>query len=258
MKRYGTINGLILGILSIFGAFLIEGGSLSALFLIAPIIIVFGGTFSAAIIGCGFDKFKNIIKLIKIAYDSKEYNFRDMINSFIEFSIISRRDGLLSVEKHLSQMENYFPQKIIKHAIDGNDEEDLRNLAHIEMKAMQDRHYSNIFLFSKMGGYAPTMGILGTVMALIMTLANAGQDPNVLINNIATAFIATLWGVFSANIFWLPIADKLKQCHLDEKHMMEMSLEGTIALVNGEVPSVLKARLISMLPQKEQLELMKM
>jgi chemotaxis protein MotA len=258
MKRYGTVNGLILGILSIFGAFLIEGGSLSALFLIAPIIIVFGGTFSAAIIGCGFDKFKNIIKLIRIAYDSKEYNFRDMINSFIEFSIISRRDGLLSVEKHLSQMENYFPQKIIKHAIDGNDEEDLRNLAHIEMKAMQDRHYSNIFLFSKMGGYAPTMGILGTVMALIMTLANAGQDPNVLINNIATAFIATLWGVFSANIFWLPIADKLKQCHLDEKHMMEMSLEGTIALVNGEVPSVLKARLISMLPQKEQLELMKM
>ncbi|MBL1212559.1 MAG: chemotaxis protein MotA [Ignavibacteriae bacterium] len=258
MKRYGAINGLILGVISIFGAFLIEGGSISALFLIAPIIIVFGGTFSAAIIGCGFDKFKNIITLIKIAYDSKEYNLREMINSYVEFSIISRRDGLLSVEKHLARMENYFPQKIIKNAIDGNDEEDLRNLAHIEMKAMQDRHYSNIFLFSKMGGYAPTMGILGTVMALIMTLANAGQDPNVLINNIATAFIATLWGVFSANIFWLPIADKLKQCHMDEKHMMEMSLEGTIALVNGEVPSVLKARLISMLPQKEQLELMKM
>ena len=257
MKRYATVNGLFLGILSIFGAFLIEGGSLSALFLIAPIIIVFGGTFSAAIIGCGYDKFKNIISLIKIAYDPVEYNFRDMINSFVEFSIISRRDGLLSVEKHLSRLEYFFPQKIIKHAVDGNDEDDLRNLAHIEMKAMQDRHYSNIFLFSKMGGYAPTMGILGTVMALIMTLANAGQDPNVLINNIATAFIATLWGVFSANIFWLPIADKLKQCHLDEKHMMEMSLEGTIALVNGEVPSVLKARLISMLPQSEQLELMK-
>jgi chemotaxis protein MotA len=257
MKRFGTVNGLLLGIVSIFGAFLIEGGSLTALFLIAPIIIVFGGTFSATIIGCGYEKFKNIIPLIKIAYNPVEYNFREMINSFVEFSIISRRDGLLSVEKHLARLENYFSQKIIKHAVDGNDEDGLRNLAHIEMKSMQDRHYSNIFLFSKMGGYAPTMGILGTVMALIMTLANAGQDPNVLINNIATAFIATLWGVFSANIFWLPIADRLKQCHLEEKHMMEMSLEGTVALVNGEVPSVLKARLISMLPQSEQQELMK-
>jgi chemotaxis protein MotA len=255
--KFGSLNGLILGLLSIFGAFFLEGGSFNALFLIAPLIIVFGGTFSAAIIGCGMDKFRNFIPLIKLAYNPVRYNLKELINSFIEFSIISRRDGLLSVEKHLNNLDYYFSQKLIKHAIDGNDEDDLRNLANLELKAMQDRHYSNIFLFSKMGGYAPTMGILGTVMALIMTLANAGNDPDLMINNIATAFIATLWGVFSANIFWLPIADKLKKCHLEEKHMMEMSLEGTLALVSGEIPSVLKTRLISMLPQKEQKELMK-
>lgn len=99
------------------------------------------------------------------------------------------------------------------------------------------------------------MGILGTVMALIITLANAGNDPNVLIQSIATAFIATLWGVFSANLIWFPIADRLKQSHLEEKHMMEISLEGVLALQSGEIPTIIKSRMISMLPQREQQEL---
>jgi chemotaxis protein MotA len=103
-----------------------------------------------------------------------------------------------------------------------------------------------------MGGYAPTMGILGTVMGLIMALSHAGADPNSLIKSIATAFIATLWGVFSANLIWLPIADKLKKCHQEEKQMMELSLQGVLALQSGEIPALVKARLISMLPQKDQ------
>jgi chemotaxis protein MotA len=93
-------------------------------------------------------------------------------------------------------------------------------------------------------------------MGLIMTLANAGADPGLLIKNIATAFIATLWGVFSANILWLPISDKLKKCHLEEKNMMEISLEGVLALQSGEIPSLVKARLVSMLPQKDQLKIL--
>ena len=256
MRKIGTINGLLLGILSIFGAFLWEGGAFEALFLVPPLIIVFGGTFSAVIIGFGFDKFKNIWQLIKLAYFPAKYNLKDLINNLIEFSIISRREGLLAIEKRLDRLQYLFPQKMIKYAIDGTDADSLQNLASLEMKAMQERHYSNIFIFTKMGGYAPTMGIIGTVMGLIMTLANAGGDPNSLIKNIASAFIATLWGVFSANILWLPIGDKLKKCHLEEKHMMEISLEGTLALQSGEIPSVVKARLLSLLPQREQLKMM--
>ena len=120
------------------------------------------------------------------------------------------------------------------------------------MRAMQGRHNTFISMFNKMGGYAPTMGIIGTVMGLIMTLANAGKDPNTLIHSIASAFIATLWGIFSANLLWLPIADKLKQCHLEEKYMMEVSLEGVMAIQSGEIPSIVKSRLMSLLPQKEQ------
>lgn len=255
-KKYGTINGLLLGVFSIFGAYFIEGGSLGALFLISPLIIVFGGTFSAVIIGFGFDKFSKIFQLIKLAYFPRTYNLERLINSFVEISIKARKQGLLTIESDLSELEYLFPRKLIRYAIDGTDANDIENLAVLEMKIMQDRHSFNIQIFSKMGSYAPTMGILGTVMALIMTLANAGTDPTILIRNIATAFIATLWGVLSANLFWFPISDKLKKCHLEEKHMMQIALEGALALQSGEIPSILKARLISMLPQKDQIKML--
>lgn len=136
--------------------------------------------------------------------------------------------------------------------MDGTDIDLLESIAIGEIKAMQNRHNSFISIFNKMGGYAPTMGIIGTVMGLIMTLANAGQDPTTLIHNIATAFIATLWGILSANLLWLPISDRLKECHLEEKQMMELSLEGVMAIQSGEIPSIVKSRLMSLLPQKEQ------
>jgi len=248
--------GLFIGVFSIFGAFVLEGGSYNALFLTSPLIIVFGGTFAAIIIGFGMDKFLNIFSLIKIAYFPKTYDLESLINIFIEISIIIRKNGFLAVEKDLDRLMYPFPQRMIKYVLDGSDAEALNNLAASEIKAMQARHNLNILIFTKMGGYAPTMGILGTVMGLIMTLANVGEDPNGLIRNIATAFIATLWGVFSANIFWFPISDKLKLCHLEEKQMMEISLEGTLALQAGEIPSMVKARLLSLIPPKDQEKIM--
>jgi len=256
IKKYGAIAGLVLGLFSIFGSFFYEGGSFVALFLLPPLVIVFGGTFAATIIGFGLEKFNNIWFLIRLAYSPREYDVVIIINMMVEFAIKARKEGLLILEKELETMPYFFPRKLLKFAIDGTDPESLQNIAAIEMKAMQDRHYSNVFVFMKMGGYAPTMGILGTVMALITTLAKAGGDPNALIHGIAVAFIATLWGVFTANIFWLPIADKLKECHLEEKHMMEISLEAVLAIESGEIPSVIRARLISMLPQKKQAKLM--
>lgn len=255
IRKFGSINGFFLGIISIFGAFIYEGGSLKAIFLLAPILIVFGGTFAAVIVGFGLDKVANIFKLMRIAYFPREYNVNKLIDTFFEMSVKARREGLLVLEKDLDKFEYHFPKKLLRFAIDGTSIDSLETMAQLEMQAMQDRHFSNAFIFMKMGGYAPTMGILGTVMALIMTLANAGKEPQVLINNIATAFIATLWGVLSANLLWLPIGDKLKKCHLEEKHMMEISLEGAIALQNGEIPMILKARLVSMLPQNEQLKI---
>ncbi|MCX6151061.1 MAG: MotA/TolQ/ExbB proton channel family protein [Ignavibacteriales bacterium] len=254
-KNYGSINGLLLGIISIFGAFLIEGGSFKTLFLLPAMIIVFGGTFSAVIIGYGFQRFKKIFFLIHLAYFPKKYNLKKVIDLFFDIAIIIRRDGILAVEKEINKFDHYFSRKLMRYMLDGANEAELENLAQYEIKAMQERHFLNMSMFAKMGSYAPTMGIIGTVMGLIMTLANAGADPNTLIRNIASAFIATLWGVFSANIMWLPIGDKLKQCHIEEKNLMEVVTEGVLALRSGEVPSLIKTRLASSLPQKEQEEL---
>ncbi len=254
IRKSGTVIGLLLGLLSIFGAFFIEGGSFKALFLLPAMLIVFGGTFSATIIGVGFKNFKNVFSLIKIAYFPKEYDEKKLIDGFVNLASKARKEGLLAVERDLYKLNYVFPIKLMRLVIEITEPESIRSLAELEMKAMQERHYSNISIFSKMGGYAPTMGIIGTVMGLIMTLANAGSNPDVLIKSIATAFIATLWGIFSANIIWLPIADKLKKCHLEEKNMMEISLEAALTVQSGEIPSIVKARLLSMLPQKDQLE----
>ncbi len=252
IKKISAFNGLILGIFSIFGAFVLEGGSVNALFLIPPIIIVFGGTFAAVIIGFGYDNFVNMFRLMRLAYFPQKFEPKRVINSIVQFSYKARKEGLLALDRDINKVDYFFAKKLLRNAVDGTDPDSLQDLAELEIKSVQERHYSNIFIFTKMGGYAPTMGILGTVMGLIMALSHAGSDPNSLIKSIATAFIATLWGVFSANLIWLPIADKLKRCHQEEKQMMELSLQGVLALQSGEVPALVKARLVSMLSQKEQ------
>ncbi|MFZ1292258.1 MAG: MotA/TolQ/ExbB proton channel family protein [Melioribacteraceae bacterium] len=251
-RKSGSLYGLLLGFISIFGAFLLEGGSFNALFLLPAMLIVFGGTFSATIIGVGIEKFKKIFILIKMAYFPPKYDIKQLIDGFVNVAVKSRQEGILAIQTHISKLVYPFPKKMMHFVMDGTDIEQLELIAYGEIRAMANRHNQNISMFNKMGGYAPTMGIIGTVMGLIMTLANAGKDPNTLIHNIATAFIATLWGILSANLIWLPIADKLKQCHLDEKHMMELSLEGAMAIQSGEIPSIVKSRLMSFLPQKEQ------
>ncbi len=252
LKKFGSVFGLVLGFAAIFGAYYMEGGSFGALFIASSMIIVFGGTFAATIIGVGFEKFSKIFKLIKMAYFPPKYDIKNLISGFVIVARKSRQEGILAMEGQLTKLLYPFPKKLIHLVMDGTDIDLLESIAVGEIRAMQNRHNSFISIFNKMGGYAPTMGIIGTVMGLIMTLANAGQDPTILIHNIATAFIATLWGILSANLLWLPISDRLKECHLEEKQMMELSLEGVMAIQSGEIPSIVKSRLMSLLPQKEQ------
>ncbi len=250
--RISNLLGLIFGFVAIFGAFFLEGGAINSIFLFPPILIVFGGTFAAVFIGFGWEKFRLILPLAKLAYSSTDYNYKKIIYGFTEISQIVRMQGLLEIEKNIDKVVYQFPQKLIKHIMDGADGELLEDIAIIEIKATENRHNENILMFAKMGGYAPTMGIIGTVMGLIMTLANAGNEPEILIRSIASAFIATFWGIVSANFLWLPIADKLRQINIKEKLMMEISLEGALAIQCGEIPTLVKSRLMSLLPKSEQ------
>jgi chemotaxis protein MotA len=248
MKRYGTFIGLAIGFIAIFGSFVVEGGSMRALFLLPPIIIVFGGTFATAIIGSGWDRFRRTVDYAKIAAFPPLFNASALVDKLVGFSIRARKEGLLSLESEVKTIEQPQLRRWMQLAIDGTDTESIRMIAEVEIMHMSERHAANAGLFSKMGGYAPTMGIIGTVMGLIMTLASAGGDPNTLIHNMASAFIATLWGIFSANIIWLPVSDRLKLCHLEEKQYLEILLEGVLAIHQGEVSNVLRAKLLSSLP----------
>ena len=251
----GTVAGLAFGIISIFGSFLMEGGKIGALIMIPAMVIVFGGTFATAMIGTSFKQFGKIWKFAIIAFMPPKHDVEKLIESIVHYATVARKDGLLSLEKELNELQHAFLKKMLRFAIDGTDPQTMRAVADAEMGFLNERHLSNAQIFQKMGGYAPTMGIIGTVMGLIVTLANAGGDPNDLIHHIASAFIATLWGIFTANIIWLPLADKLKTIHGEENLVMELTLEGVLAVQAGEIPAIVKAKLMAMLPSSQQGEI---
>ena len=255
MKRsfdIATALGLTLGVVAIFGSFILEGGSIAGLILLPAMTIVFLGTFAAAMIGTSIKEFLQIGPMFKLALFPPTYEVKETIDDIVRYSTVARKEGLLALEKELDKVTDAFMKKILRFAIDGTEPEVLRSLAETEVNYVGERHARSAAIFQKMGGYSPTMGIIGTVMGLIATLASAGEDPNILIRHIASAFIATLWGVFMANIVWLPIADKLKYMHDKEYLFMDMIVEGVLAIQAGEVPSVIKARLNSMLPANQQ------
>jgi chemotaxis protein MotA len=248
----GTILGLLLGFGVVFGSFMLEGGQVGALILVPAMILVFGGTIAAAMIGSSMKSIRGVGTLAMLAVRPPQQNVRATIDAIVFYSTLARREGLFSIEKYVDTAPHQFLQKILRLVVDGIDPHSLRGLAETEIHYVADRHAKNAAIFQKMGGYSPTMGIIGTVLGLIATLAAAGDDPDLLIRHIASAFIATLWGVFMANIVWLPIADKLKKIHDEENLHLDMMLEGVVSIQSGEIPNVIKAKLESMLPMNER------
>ncbi|HVN48891.1 MAG TPA: MotA/TolQ/ExbB proton channel family protein [Bacteroidota bacterium] len=247
-----TWGGLLLGLFSIFGAFVLEGGQFAALLLIPAIITVVGGTFAATIIGTSVANVKTLFQLVGKVMAPPTYNVKGAIEELVHYSSIARREGLLTLDAQLSKIRDPFMRRILRSAVDGAEPESLREVGMAEMNGLSDRHAYGALLFQKMGGYSPTMGIIGTVMGLITTLASAGDNPDQLIRHIASAFIATLWGVFLANIVWIPISEKLKFIHEQEYLYREIILDGVMGIQAGEIPSVLRTKLNSKLPPQER------
>lgn len=250
--RFSSGIAILFGIVAIFGAFAWESGSLESIFLWPALLIVVGGTLAAGFAGSSFEVMLRMPKLFFVALYPPKYNKYDLIEQFVEFSVFSRKEGLLALEKRLNEIKHPYMLRLFTLVIDGTDPQALQKMAEIEVAYLTERHNINITLFQKLGGYSPTMGIIGTVMGLIATLSSAGSDPTVLIRHIATAFIATMWGIILANLVWLPIGDKLKVLHQEELEMMQMILDGTLAITLGEIPSIVRSKLLSALPLSEQ------
>lgn len=250
--KFSSGIALLVGFIAIFGAFVWESGSLESIFLGPALLIVVGGTLAAGLAGTSVEVMARLPKLIWIAIHPKTYNKIEIIDQMVDFSVFTRKEGILALERRLEEVKHPYMRRLFLLLIDGTDPQTLQKMAETEVSFMTERHNINILLFQKLGGYSPTMGIIGTVMGLIATLASAGSDPTVLIQHIATAFIATMWGIILANLLWLPIGDKLRVLHLEEVELMQLILEGTLAIQLGEIPSVVRSKLLATLPLSEQ------
>ena len=247
-----TICGLFLGIGSVLASLLMEGGHIGALIQVPAMILVLFGTFGAATITTSFNHVTNLPKLFKIIFFEKKYNPQELIELIYELAQKSRKNGLLSLEKELKDIRDTFLRKAIQLAIDGFETNKIKEIMEIEMSYIQERHKVGADFFAKLGGFSPTLGIIGTVLGLIHALGNMENSAN-MAGAIAAAFIATLWGVSMANLIYLPISDKLKSKHSDEALYLEIICEGVLSLAMGDNPRVIRMKLLSfLLPNQRQ------
>ncbi|QGP92323.1 Chemotaxis protein PomA [Neomoorella glycerini] len=246
-----VILGLIIGFGSLIAAFILEGGEPGALLAVTAAMIVFGGTIGATMIGFSREEILNVPRLLKIAFREKPFDLNQTIETIVNYAIMARREGFVRLEKELDTIHDAFLRSALQLVVDGTDPEQTRNVLEQHIYAAETRHATGISIFEAAGGYAPTMGIIGTVMGLVHVLSNL-SSPEKLGPSIAMAFIATLYGVSSANLLWLPIAAKLKNKANRERIYQEMILEGVLALQAGRNPTLIRSTLMAFLSPDKQ------
>jgi chemotaxis protein MotA len=249
-----TIFGLVVGIGAVLVSFLMEGGHISSLLQAPAMILVIFGTIGASIVTTPFHQLKGLPKLFSIILFDKKLNSQQLVDLIYDLAQKSRKNGLLSLEKELGNIEDSFMKKAIQLAIDGFETNKIREILEIEMSYIEERHKVGAVFFQKMGGFSPTLGIIGTVLGLIHALGSMESSSN-MAASIASAFIATLWGVSLANLIYLPISDKLKAKHQDEALYLDIICEGVLSLAMGDNPRVIRMKLVSfLLPNKRSAE----
>ena len=247
-----TILGLTIGIGALLTAVLMEGGHLSSLVSSPAFVMILGGTVGATMIGFTLEELKNVPTLFRIAFSDEKHDVAKLISIMVGFAEKARREGLLALEEDLSTIEDKFLKKGMQLVIDGTDAELVRSIMETELAFIQERHHKGASIFEAAGGYAPTMGIIGTVMGLVHVLGNL-SDTETLGPAIATAFLATLYGIFSANILFLPLAGKLKNRSASQVLVYEVTLEGILSVQAGDNPRIVEEKLEAFLaPQKRK------
>jgi chemotaxis protein MotA len=246
-----TPIGMFLAIVAILTANVLEGGSPTSMLLMPPMLLVFGGTIGAAIAGGTMADAKHALHSIKRAMVWKQSPPGELVPVVVMLADKARREGLLMLEEAVKDVDDDFLKRGVGLAVDGTDPEELREILEAEVfaKKVEDKHSAKFF--NAMGGYAPTIGIIGTVMGLVHVLENLSQ-PEELGHLIAGAFLATLWGVLSANLMWLPIGSRLLRIGELETARMELVVEGVMAIQAGANPRVVAQRLRSLLPAAER------
>jgi chemotaxis protein MotA len=248
---------LVLGFAFMVISFIMEGGHLNALFVPTAAIIVFGGTIGAVGLSFPFEVVKKVPAMFKCAFLKRKTSKIDTILFLKDMVIKSRKNGIISLQSEVAERPDLDPfiQNGLLFVCDGMSSEVLKSILESELEVMSSRHKKGIELFEAAGGFAPTMGIIGTVMGLVHVLGNL-DDPSSMGPKIAVAFIATLYGVASANLLWLPIASKLKVLNKEEVEEKLMIIEGIVSISEGDSSSITVEKLKVFLNESEKSKLL--
>lgn len=239
-----TIFGLILSLGAVVGAFTLEGGDLNSVFLFPPMLIVIGGTMGATIVTTSVNTVLQVPRFLRLAFSHSDRRFGLVIDEVVRLAEKARREGILGLEADMKMIEQPFFRKAVQLLIDGTEVTVLREILETEIAYLEERHKRGIVFFQKAGGFSPTLGILGTVLGLVHALGST-SDASKMAGAIAAAFIATLWGVGLANLFFLPVSDKLRMKHDEEMAYLELIMEGVVAIQSGDNPRNIRTRLAS-------------
>ncbi|MHB8189191.1 MAG: flagellar motor protein [Ferrimicrobium sp.] len=250
-----TPLGIVVGLAAVMIAMVLDGGNPASLVAPSAILLVIGGTIGVSLAGVRLADIKNVIGALKAAIMAKKSKAEETVAALVRFAEMARREGVLALEAATRDLDDLFLKKGMQLIIDGVDGERIREILDADVESMRSRHRQGAKFFKDMAGFAPTLGILGTVMGLIHVLANL-SNPSTLGPAISAAFTATLWGVMTANVIWLPISNKL--AHLAEHEYLARLLivDGVLAIQSGSSPRLLEQQLLTYLApdEREQIE----
>lgn len=245
---FATVGGIVLAFSGLVIGILIEGAALGSFFGVSALIIIFFGTIGATMVGFSMKQMAEIPKIVKHAFIQKTFDAAGVIATLVSFAEKARREGLLVLEDDAGKLDDKFLQKGIQLVVDGTDMELVRNIMNTELSFLETRHKVGENIFMTFGGFAPTLGIIGTVMGLVFVLGRGVENPEEAVHGIATAFLATLYGICSANMIFIPIANKLKLKSQEEVLLREIMIEGILSIQAGDNPRIVEEKLKAFLP----------
>ena len=260
---FGTFLGLFAGVAIIFIGIIQSGGSLYWFFNVNSILIVLGGTFAATMVNLPLKALKNLPKIVQNVFRADNDDYNAVIEEIVQKAQKAKKDGLLSLEADLPKMRDGFFKNGIELAINERESSRLRTFLNLELNNISSRHIAGQELFLYMASYAPAFGMLGTVLGLIVMMnnfssGNDGMDASYdvaerfaeLLAGMGLALITTFYGVFFANMIFLPIGGKLKRLSENEMMLKSIVVEGIISIHSREHPILIKEKLMTFIPSQ--------
>jgi chemotaxis protein MotA len=239
-----SIGGILFAIACILGGQALEGGHASSLAQATAAIIVIGGTMGACAVAFPMPDFIRGLKMVGMAFKNKKSDAPELIKQIVELASVARREGVLALEQKLTEIKEPFLKRAVGFLVDGVDAAIARDSLETEIHHEFDTGSVGAKVWESAGGFAPTVGILGAVLGLIHVMENL-SDPSKLGGGIATAFVATVYGVGAANLFFLPVANKVKRKLVLERDRKTLIAEGVLSIQAGLNPRVLEEKLAS-------------